>query len=66
MNLLQNILDDFDKDYNITYNHNIKIISKISKKYLSKTHFKWPKITNKYLYNFIHLLKEIYNNDSSK
>ena len=58
MKVLQNILDDFDKDYNISYKHDIKIKSTISKRYLSKTHFKWPKITNKYLYSFIHLLKE--------
>lgn len=59
MKVLQNILDDFDKDYNINYKHDIKIKSTISKRYLTKTRFKWPKITNKYLYNFIHLLKEI-------
>ena len=59
MKLLQNILDDFDKDYNINYKHDIKLKSSISKRYLTKTRFKWPKISNKYLYNFIDLIKEV-------
>jgi thioester reductase-like protein len=58
-NLLNNIINDFDNKLHINYGNDIIIKSNITNKYLKKTHFKWPKITFKYLEKFNNLLRGI-------
>ena len=50
--LLKNLLDDFNNDLHLDYGNDIIMKSKFTTKYLKKTHFKWPKISKKYLDNF--------------
>ena len=58
-NLLNNLLNDFNRDLHLDYNNDIIIMSNFTIKYLRKMHFKWPKISNKYLIRFINLLKRV-------
>ena len=56
---LQNIANDFDSNYHLNYNGTIKLKSNFTIKYLRKCGFKWPKIKNKYLIDFIKLLRKV-------
>ena len=58
-NLLNNLLNDFDNDLHLENKSDIIIKSNFTIKYLKKAHFKWPKISNKYLIKFINLLKKV-------
>ena len=55
--LLKDLINDFDKNLHLNYKSDIVIKSKFTTRYLRKTHFKWPGISNKYLINFINLIK---------
>ena len=57
-NLLNNLIDDFDKDLHLDYNSNIIVKSDFTIKYLRRTYFKWPRISNKYLIRFINLIRK--------
>ena len=57
--LLKTLIKDFDKNLHLKYKTNLKIESNFTKRYLKKTHFKWPKITNKYLEKLINLLRTV-------
>lgn len=56
---LQNIANDFDSNYHLNYLGSIKLNSNFTIKYLKKCNFKWPKIKNNYLINFIKLLRKV-------
>ena len=56
---LNNLLNDFDKDLHLDYKNDIIIKSNFTIKYLKKIHFKWPKISNKYLIRFANLLRKV-------
>ena len=58
-NILNNLINDFNRDLHLDYKIDIILRSKFSIKYLRKIHFKWPKITNKYLTKFIKLIKGV-------
>lgn len=57
-NLLNNIINDFDNNMHLSYNTDIKIKSDFTVKYLKKSHFRWPRISNKYLKRFINLIRK--------
>jgi hypothetical protein len=48
-NSLSYIINDFDKNYNLIYNSNIKIKNDFSRTLLSKTGFNWPIIDKEYI-----------------
>lgn len=56
---LQNIANDLDGNYHLNYGGSILLNSDFTIKYLRKCNFRWPKITNDYLIEFIKLLKEV-------
>ena len=58
-NLLNNLLNDFNRDLHLDFNNDIIIKSKFTIRYLKKIKFKWPRISNKYLIKFINLLKRV-------
>ena len=64
--LLNFLMTDFDKSFNLNYNTGIKINSNFTAKYLKKLHFKWPKISRRYLINFINLLWGVIKNDKNE
>ena len=57
--LLKNLANDFNRDLHLDYKNDIMITSNFTIKYLRKIHFKWPRISNKYLIRFINLLKKV-------
>ena len=57
--LLKYILDDFDENNHIDYRTNMEIKSKFTKRYLRRTLFFWPKISQKYLERFFEIIKEV-------
>lgn len=58
-NMLNILMNDFDKNLHLDYFSEIIPSSKFTIKYLRKIHFKWPKISTKYLIRFINLLKKV-------
>ena len=58
-NLISALINDFDKDLQLMYETDIIIKSNYTIKYLSKIGFSWHKISDKYMTNFINLLKEV-------
>lgn len=56
---LNYLLNDLNSDFHFNKRDDIKIESKFTIKYLRKTHFYWPKISNKYLVDFINLLRKV-------
>lgn len=57
--LLKNIFNDFDSNLHLNYENNIKINSKFTIRYLRKVHFKWEKISSKYLIRLIKLFRKV-------
>ena len=57
--LLNNLIRDFDDNFNLDYKTDIKMNSKFTIKYLKKLNFRWPKITNRYIFRFINLLRKV-------
>ncbi len=57
--LLKIIIDDFDENMHIQYNTEMEIKSNFTIKYLIKSLFIWPRITNAYLVNFVKVLRRI-------
>jgi hypothetical protein len=57
---------DFDKDFHLNYSTGIRINSEFTIKYSKKLHFKWPKISRKYLIRFENLLWRVIKNDKNK
>ncbi len=60
-NILNNLLNDFDKDLNLSYTTNIMLKSDTTKKYLKNIGFNWPEIDSNYvkkLINCIELLRK--------
>ena len=55
--ILNNLINDLDSDLHLLYKTDIIIKSEITKKYLSKLGFVWPKISDKYMKKFIELLR---------
>ena len=51
------LINDFDKDLNLHYDNNIKVDSKHSIKLLELYGFEWPKIDEKYIGYIVKLLK---------
>lgn len=58
-NSLNNIINDFDNKLHINYTSDIITISKFTNQYLRRIHFKWPRISNKYLEKFNNVLRRI-------
>ena len=58
-NLITYISNDFDINNHFKYLPDMTIKSNFSKKYLRRTFFSWPNISNKYLFNFFNILKEV-------
>ena len=57
--LLNNLINDLNKDLQLDYKTDIIIKSDFTIKYLRKTRFKWPKISRKYLIRFIEILRKV-------
>ena len=57
--ILNNLIKDFDSNLHLNYTIDIIVKSNYTKKYLKKTGFKWPKISNEYLNRFINLLRKV-------
>ena len=57
--ILNSLINDFDKDLHLNYFTDIIIKSNISQKYLEKIGFTWPNITDRYLNNIINLLRMV-------
>lgn len=53
------LLNDFNNDLHLDYKFDIIMKAEFTIKYLRKTFFAWPKITNRYLIKFINLLKKV-------
>ncbi len=51
--LLTHLLNDFDKDLNLSYKTNIILKSELTKKYLKNIGFDWPEIDRDYVKNLI-------------
>ena len=58
-NLLKNLINDFDRDLHLDYKTDIIIRSDFTIKYLRKIHFRWNRLSHKYLMNFIDLLRKV-------
>ena len=58
-NLLNNLANDFNRDLHLPYKTDIIIKSDFTTKYLRRIHFKWPKISNKYLTRFVTVLRKV-------
>ena len=56
---LNNLLNDFDKDLHLNYKNDIIVMSDFTIKYLKRIHFRWPKISNRYLIKFVNLLRKV-------
>lgn len=56
---LKFLINDFDKELHLTYFTDIIIKSENTIKYLEKIDFSWPNITDRYLMNFINLLRMV-------
>ena len=57
-NMLKNVLVDFDSNLHLRYENDINLKSSFTIKYLARCYFIWPKISDKYLFRLIKLLKE--------
>ena len=57
--ILNSLMNDIDKDLHLNYFTDIIIKSDNTIKYLEKIRFKWPKISKRYLNNFINLLRMV-------
>ncbi len=53
------LLNDFNKDLHLNYKYDIIAKSEFTIKYLRKTLFRWPKLTNRYLTRFINILRKV-------
>ena len=51
--LLAHLINDFDKDLNLSYKTNIILKSELTKKYLKNIGFDWPEIDSNYIKNLI-------------
>ena len=58
-NILNNLINDLNKDLHLNYKTDIVIKSDFTIKYLKNIFFRWPKISNKYLKRFIDLLRSV-------
>ena len=56
---LKNILYDFDNNFHLNYESDIKLSAKFSIKYLKKTGFKWHKNTINYLYKILEIIRSV-------
>lgn len=56
-NMLNNIINDFDKDMNLTYESKIKLKSDFTVQYLKLCDFKWPLIKDNYIKFILNLLE---------
>lgn len=55
--LLANLSKDFDNDLHLDYKNDIILTSNFTIRYLRKTFFRWPKISNRYLIKFIKMIR---------
>ena len=53
------LLNDFNKDLHLNYKYDIIAKSEFTIKYLRKTLFIWPKLSNRYLTRFINILRKV-------
>lgn len=58
-NLLEGIINDFDKDKKVLYTSNIDIVSEFTRAYLYRIGFIWPKIENEYMSKYFEYLKKV-------
>ena len=56
-NILNTIINDFDKDMNLTYESKIKLKSDFTVQYLKLCNFKWPLIKDNYIKFILNLLE---------
>lgn len=56
-NILNTIINDFDKDMNLTYESKIKLKSDFTVQYLKLCDFKWPLIKDNYIKFILNLLE---------
>lgn len=57
--ILNNLINDLDKDLQLIYETDIIVKSDYTINYLDKINFKWPKINQHYLINFLELLRSV-------
>ena len=57
--ILKNLINDFDNDLHLDYKSDIIAKSRFTIKYLRKTHFTWSSISDKYLIDFVNLLRKV-------
>lgn len=58
-NLLEGIINDFDKDKKVLYSSNVDIVSEFTRAFLYRIGFIWPKIENEYMLKYFKYLKKI-------
>ena len=59
--MIQNLVDDFDKNLHLNYISDIVTSSKFTTRYLRKIDFRWPKISKKYVKKFDNILRRVIN-----
>ena len=56
---LKMIIDDFDENMHVNYGTDMIYKSNFTVRYLKKTFFWWPRLSNKYLTEFVSVLRRI-------
>ena len=56
--ILNGIVNDLDKNYNLEYNTNVQIKGDYTLEYLKKIGFKWPVITEEYIRSYIEYINK--------
>ena len=61
--ILGNLINDFDKDLNLSYTTNIILKSELTKKYLKNLGFVWPQIDSNYVRKIISCIEFLRKGD---
>lgn len=61
--ILNNLINDFDKDLNLSYTTNIILKSELTTKYLKNIGFNWPKIDSNYVQKIINCIEFLRKGD---
>ena len=61
--ILNNLINDFDKDLNLSYTTNIILKSDTTRKYLKNIGFNWPKIDSRYVKKLISCIELLRKGD---
>ena len=56
---LKYLIDHFDESFNLDYINETTVKSNFTIRYLRRTFFRWPRISKRYLFKFINLLRKV-------